>query len=110
MLNIIAALALPLAVATSPAPVTTDSADMTLVVVDNDRGVAVTVYEEDSFGDFKLGVVAPNSQATLRMKDYIIYESQVQFFVVPKGELEESAPMLDVRRGERVGLVVPARR
>ena len=82
---------------------------MTLVVVQNDRNVRVTVYSEDKFGDHKLGVVEPRGTATLALNEYISAESEVQFFVQPIGEFEESSERLEVHRGDRIGLVVPPR-
>ncbi|HTE46055.1 MAG TPA: hypothetical protein VK636_12465 [Gemmatimonadaceae bacterium] len=86
-----------------------DSADMTLVVVQNDRNVAVTVYAQNELGEHKIGAVAPYGTTTLSLDNVVFGETDVQFFVQPAGELEESTGVLEIDRGERIGVVVPPR-
>ena len=115
MINYIATLAFPILTAVaapdpsaSVAPV--DSATMTLVVVQNDRAVPVTVYAQNDVGEYKLGVVAPNETMTMSLEPFMIDEGDVQFFVHPAGQLDESTQPLELHRGERIGVVVPPRR
>ena len=84
-----------------------DSSAMTLVVVQNDRDVPVTVYAQNDVGEYKLGVVSPGDARTLQNKQYIFSEGDIEFFVQPKGELEQAAGPITVRRGERIGVLVP---
>jgi len=115
MINLIATLTLPVLMATaSPSPTTpataVDSSTLTLVVVQNDRSVSVTVYAQNDFGEYKLGVVEPYESATLSLADYMLAEGDVQFFVHPVGQLDESTEPMELHRGERIGLVIPARK
>ena len=115
MINFIAAVAFPIVmaaaapsqVATSSAPL--DSSVMTLLVVQNDRSVAVTVYAQDELSELKLGVVEPYGMATFEVAPYMVAEGEVQFFVHPAGQVDEASQPLELTRGERVGLVVPPR-
>lgn len=111
MFTIITLLAMPL-LAGTPAPpkasAPVDSAAMTLVVVENDRRVPVTVYLEHGDEDIRLGVVGALGDTTLRIPDYLAGDD-VRFFVQPKGQLEEASGALDVARGAHVGLVIPPR-
>jgi hypothetical protein len=113
MINIIALLAFPVLTA-APAPRATpsepvDSADMTYVVVQNDRNVSVTVYEEDDFGDTKIAVLAPYESQTIDLHEFVFARSSIQFFVKPRGQQEEGSGLLDVSPGDHLGLVVPAK-
>ena len=114
MLNFIATLALPVLMAGAP-PVTAapsapiDSTDMTLVVVENDRNVPVTIYGQNGAGESKLGVVAPHASVTMAVKDVELDWGPVTFFVHSPGAADESSGSLDIHRGEHVGLVVPER-
>ena len=112
-MNIVALLAFPTLIA-APArsaepsePI--DSAAMTAVVVQNNRNVPVTVYAEDDFGDTKLAVVAPHETMTIDLHKYVYQRSAIQFFVKPRGELEEATGVLDVSPGDHLGVVIPAR-
>lgn len=112
MINIITLLAIPaFAVGPSvgPAPAPEDSSSMTVVVVQNDRNVPVTVYVQSELGELKLGVVGPGADTTMRIADYLVTEGDIRFFVQPKGQLEEGSALVDVERGQRVGLVIPPR-
>jgi len=89
--------------------VTNDSADVTMVEVQNDRKVPVTVYAQDSWGEVKLGVVPADSTVTLRVRNTLVGRGDIDFFVQPRGQPEEETGYLDVRLGERLGIVVPPR-
>lgn len=87
-----------------------DSSDITLVEVQNDRKVPVTVYAQDSWGEIRLGVVPPDSTVTLRVRDTFVRDGEdVDFFVQPHGQPEQETGYLEVRRGERLGIIVPPR-
>jgi hypothetical protein len=87
-----------------------DSSDMTLVQVQNDRNVPVVVYAQDSWGEVKLGVVNADSTATFRLGKPIEPDAEIDFFVHPKGQLEEDTGNIDVRRGEHLGILVPPKK
>lgn len=87
-----------------------DSSDMTLVEVQNDRNVPVVVYAQDSFGEMKLGVVAADSTATFRLSNPIGTDAEIDFFVHPKGQLDEDTGNIDVRRGEHLGILIPPKK
>jgi hypothetical protein len=87
-----------------------DSSDMTLVEVQNNRNVPVTVYGQDSWGEVKLGVVGPESTATLRLSDPLVLDGDVDFFVHPKGQDDEETGTLGVHRGDRLAILVPAKK
>jgi len=91
----------------SRAPI--DSASATLIEVQNDRHVPVVVYAQDSWGEVELGVVPPDSTVTLRLSDAVVERGEVDFFVHPKGAPDQETGYLDVRRGERLGILVPPR-
>ena len=87
-----------------------DSSGITLVEVQNDRTVPVTVYAQDSWGEIRVGVVPPDSTVTLRLRDSFVRDGEdVDFFVQPRGQPEQETGYLEVRRGERLGVVVPPR-
>ncbi|MFN8573518.1 MAG: hypothetical protein U0132_15800 [Gemmatimonadaceae bacterium] len=85
-----------------------DSSSMTVVLVQNDRSQPITVYAQDDIGEFKLGVVPPDSVLTLRVPDLMVGGSAtIDFFIHPKGGNEQESGFIEVREGDRVGLVVP---
>lgn len=114
MLNIITALAFPVVLATAgsnpvkPIP-PADSSTVTLVVVQNDRSVPVTVFEQVANWEYKLGVVAPNGTASLAIPGATNAPSEIQFFVKPTRGLETATSPVKITRGERLGLVVGER-
>jgi hypothetical protein len=114
MLNIIAVLAFPTLIAAPTRSATpsepSDSAAMTVVVVQNERNVPVTVYEEDDFGDTKIAVVAANETETVDMQRFVRDESTIRIFVKPNGEQEEATDLLEMRPGDHLGVVIPARK
>ncbi|HUQ82080.1 MAG TPA: hypothetical protein VM076_13100 [Gemmatimonadaceae bacterium] len=88
-----------------------DSSGITLVEVQNDRKVPVTVYAQDSWGEITVGVVPADSTVTLRLRDSFVREgADIDFFVHPRGQPEEETGYMEVRRGERLGVLVPPRR
>lgn len=96
--------------APSKTPSAADSANMALVEVQNDRSQPVTVYAEGAEGEFKIGEVPPDSVITLRVPDLVVGGgAEVDFLVHPKGGFDEDSGYLELRRGEKLGLVVPDR-
>ena len=87
-----------------------DSSSMTLVEVQNNRNVPVTVYAQDSFGEMKVGVVGADSTATLRLADPIVLDGDVDFFVHPKGQSDEETGNVEIHRGDRLGILVPEKK
>jgi hypothetical protein len=86
-----------------------DSASMTLVVVQNDRSVPVTVYAQYEWSESKLGVVLAGASKTFRLSEYFLESGDVDFFVQPTGQAEEESGNMEIRRGEHVGVIVPPR-
>lgn len=87
-----------------------DSTDMTLVEVQNNRNVPVTVYGQSSWGESKLGVVPAETTVVLRLSDAVAEDGDVEFFVHPKGQEDETTGSLEVHRGERLGILVPEKK
>src|SRR5690349_6425501 len=75
-----------------------DSSAITLVEVQNDRKVPVTVYAQDSWGEVRLGVVPADSTVTLRVRDTLVGRGDIDFFVQPRGQPEEETGYLEVRQ------------
>ena len=112
MLNLIALLTAPLLGGALPparasARMNDDSSAMTLVVVQNQRKVPVTVYLERGSEDIRLGVVDALADTTFRLPDHVV--GDVQFFVDPRSGVEESTEYVNLEAGEHIGLIVPAR-
>ncbi len=95
--------------AASAPPAAVDSTEIALVEVENDRNVPVTIYAEQGMRDVRLGVVAALTDSTLRVPDFMLGEGQIKFFARPAGQVEEATDYVEIERGKRVGLVVPAR-
>ena len=112
MFIINALLAMNVAVAKPPKhhSSTPDSSSMTLVEIQNNRNVPVVVYAQDTWGEVKLGVVGADSTATLRLSDPLVLDGDVDFFVHPKGQEDEGTGNVEVHRGERLGILVPAKK
>jgi hypothetical protein len=87
-----------------------DSSDMTIVEVQNNRNVPVVVYAENSWGEMRLGIVPAESTTMLRLSDSVVLDGDVDFFVHPKGQEDETTGNLEVRRGEKIGILVPAKK
>jgi hypothetical protein len=86
-------------------------ADATLTV-ENPRKMAVTVFAElpDMDGlDVRLGKVPAHGSATLRFpKSVVGPNNAIRVFVHPDGGFDLSSQIMEVRRGEHLGLRVPA--
>lgn len=111
MINVVTLLAVQMIVGASPghsAPAKDDSTDMTVVVVQNERRVPVTVTAEYGDEDIKLGVVSAESDSTLRVPSYLVGR-EVKFFVQPAGQIELSSEPVEIQRGAHVGVIVPTR-
>jgi hypothetical protein len=54
-------------------------------------------------------VVAPYEIMTMSLQPFMLADGAVRFFVHPAGQLDESTQPLDLREGERIGLVIPPR-
>ena len=112
---ITALLSLQLAVAPTIAPfysapgAVEESSQMTLVVLQNNRGVPVTVYAEDEWGDVKLGVVDADATTTLRLPRHMVERGDIRLFIVPRGQAEESTGPLDLSPGDQIDVIVPKR-
>ena len=80
----------------------------TAIEVQNDRNVDVTVYAQGSTGEIRLGVVRADSIATLTIPEWLVLESgSIDIFVQPRGQFEEDTGPLEIREGDRIGVVVP---
>ena len=82
---------------------------MTLVVVQNDRNVPVTVYVQNDLNETRLATVAPLTDTTIRIPSYLTAAGEVSFFVHPQHELDEGTAPMEIKRGDHVGLIVPAK-
>jgi hypothetical protein len=95
-------------VAHSPAA-KTDSAQMTIVTIENTRTVPVTVYVEEKDRSMKLGVVGALADSTIRIPNWMVRDGKVRFFLDPRGEPEEATELLALKPGERLGVEIPPR-
>lgn len=112
MLTIAGLLIAPLVAGSSPRPPKTgvvDSASMTLVVVQNEQKVPVTLYVQNDASDTRIAVISPMTDTTVRIPDYLVEAGEVTFFVHPDHALDESTSPIPVERGEHIGLIVPAK-
>jgi len=87
-----------------------DSTDMTLVEVQNNRNVPLIVYGQSSWGEERLGIVPAEGTATLRLSNAFVLDGDVDFFVHPKGQEDETTGPLEVHRGDRLGILVPEKK
>src|SRR6476620_2691909 len=87
-----------------------DSTDMTLVEVQNNRNVPVTVYGQNSWGEVRLGVVPAETTVVLRLRAAVALDGDVEFFVHPKGHEDDTTGSLEVHRGERLVILVPEKK
>ncbi len=99
--------------ATNPLPpalaATQDRPDTTTVTVQNSRSVRVTVYLEQGDFDLRLGVVGPDTVATLHLPESIVRDGRaIQIFAHPEGGFDLATQTLSVTPGEHLGLVVPS--
>jgi hypothetical protein len=86
-----------------------DSAGSTFVTIQNDRAVPLTIYAETRLGETKLGIVAPNSTATLRVRDVIAAQGEIDILVDPRGENDEETGYLPIEVGATLRIDVPER-
>ena len=86
---------------------TEDSSAMTLVLVQNNRHVPVTVWAEDAWGDFKLGVVAADGSGSFFLKPRLLMNGQVRLFVISPGRANEDTGLLQMSPGDAIGVTVP---
>ena len=86
-----------------------DSANATFVTIQNDRSVPLTIFAETRIGETKLGVVAPNSTATLRVRDAIAAQGEIDILVDPLGENDEETGYMPISIGSNLLLDVPER-
>ena len=94
---------------TMTAPLTPEELASTTLTVDNPRDRAVTVYVERGQYDVRLGVVPPRQRATLRLpKSVVGPDRSLRIFVHPEGGTDLASSLLRIRRGEHLGLRVPA--
>lgn len=109
-LEVPAAGALPLMPGdTMTAPLTPEELATTTLTVDNPRDRAVTVYAERGQFDVRLGVVPARERATLRLPRSVVGKDRsVRIFVHPEGGTDLASSLLRIRRGEHLGLRVPA--
>jgi hypothetical protein len=84
-------------------------ADATLTV-DNARNKPVTVFAEQGEFDVRLGQVPAHSRMTLRFpKSVVRSDESIELFVQPQGEADLASETMTVRKGDHLGLRVPAR-
>jgi len=82
----------------------------TTVVVQNNLKDPVRVYAERGAFDIRLGVVPAGGDATLAIPAWMVEESgSVTVYVRTSNGVEQRTGLLEVHRGERLGVVVPAR-
>lgn len=94
---------------TMSAVLTSGELNATTLTVNNPLTTAVTVYIEQGTFDIRVGTVAPQSTATLRLPEWLIKEQQtLEFFVHPQGGQDLASSRLEVRPGAHLGLRVPA--
>ena len=89
---------------------TVDSSTITLVEVQNDRHVPVTVYAQNGWGEFRLGVVPADSTETFRVPNPIAFDDEVDFFVHGSGLPDQETGTVEIHRGEHLGILVPPKR
>jgi len=89
--------------ATTPVPPTPAS-----LVVQNDRSAPVTVYVEQGNFDLRVGAVAADTIATLRLPKGVIWgQRDVRILAHPYSGFDVETRRLDVRPGARIGVLVP---
>ncbi len=100
----LAVTARPTAFATPP-----DGADTTTVRVQNDRPVRITIYLEQGDFDTRLGAVAANSTATLRLPEAVVREHhEIQIFAHPEGaSFDLTGQSFTAQPGSHLELLVP---
>jgi hypothetical protein len=80
------------------------------ITVDNPRTVPVTVFAEQGLFDVRLGRVPAKGRVTVRFpKSVELGGESIQVFVHPEGSEDLASETLQIRKGEHLGLRVPAR-
>jgi len=80
------------------------------ITVDNPRTVPVTVFAEQGPFDVRLGRVPAKGRVTVRFpKSVELGGESIQVFVHPEGSEDLASETLQIRKGEHLGLRVPAR-
>jgi hypothetical protein len=84
------------------------SADSTTATVENDLDHPVVVYLEAAGREVRLGTVSPESDSTFTLPRWIVTVTgqEVDFFVHPAKGFDQDTGMLDLRRGEHLGIEV----
>lgn len=84
--------------------------DSSTVRVQNDRPVRVTIYLEQGDFDTRLGTVAANSTATLRLPEGIVREHrEIQIFAHPEGAaFDLTGQSFTVQPGSQLDFLVPS--
>ena len=110
-INHLLAIAMASAVASVAQPVDRPSAPPTTeVVVQNDENVPVTVYVEWGSEELRLGKVDAMDTAHLALPAWLITsEADVDIIVHPTRGFDQETGYLEVRRGDTIGVIVPAR-
>jgi hypothetical protein len=100
---------MPASVDTMTAVIPPEQLAEATVTVDNARAKAVTVFARQGRFDVRLGRVEAGGRATLRFpKSVILPGNGIELFVRPDGALDLSSQVLTIRRGQHIGLRVPA--
>ncbi|MGZ8493047.1 MAG: hypothetical protein ACXWZS_12670 [Gemmatirosa sp.] len=79
------------------------------LTVDNPSARRVTVYARQGRFDVRLGDVPAKGRATLRFPKSVVLPSEsIVLFVHPEGALDLTSQTLRIKRGDHLGLKVPA--
>ena len=79
------------------------------VTVDNPRAKPVTVFARQGRFDVRLGRVPAGERVTLQFpRSVVIPGGAIELFVRPDGGLDLSSETLKIRKGQHIGLRVPA--
>ena len=82
----------------------------TTLTVENERNVPVTVYAEEGDFDHELGQIPARGESTLVLPGWLTGPGDaVRLFVHPKNGFDLASDLLDIRRGEHMGIRVPSR-
>jgi hypothetical protein len=82
----------------------------TTLTVENERNVPVTIYAEEGDFDHPLGRVGAHDESTFVLPAWLSGPGQgVRLFVHPLNGFDLASDLLDVTRGEHIGVRVPPR-
>lgn len=82
----------------------------TTLTVDNERNVPVTIYAEEGDFDHELGQIPAHGESTIVLPGWLTGPGDaVRLFVHPKNGFDLASDLLDIERGEHMGLRVPPR-